>query len=168
MNRVSRSVSRVSPTFSKASRFQDPQELGLNTRINVSDLIDEKRPVMGHLQQPDFVVLRPGERSFLLYRKARSRRYFLHLFRIDYDEGILGAGLESWIARATSSFPVPVSPRTSPACRYSPPNRDKTPHFPHGCAGAHQFVTFSGAGRLLFKHDVESQRFSSRRPCGRW
>ena len=91
--------------------LQHAQQLGLQLERDLADLVEEQRAAVGELEAADAVAQRAGERALLvaeelaLEQLARDRR------AVDADQRPVAAlGCASWMARAISSLPVPVSP----------------------------------------------------------
>ena len=87
-----------------------PQELDLKCRRNVADLVQEHRPAVGQLEQAFSVLARPGERPRRWPKSSPSTRPGLSAARQIGRNGPLRRPLWRWMARATSSLPVPLSP----------------------------------------------------------
>ena len=77
---------------------------------HVADLVEEERAAVGELELAGAVAVRAGEgaagvaEELALEQLGRDRR------AVERDEERSRRGLRSWMARATSSLPVPVSP----------------------------------------------------------
>ena len=91
--------------------LQHAQHLRLRGEAHVADLVEEQRAAVGLLELPGAIGDRAGERALhvaeqlALDQLARNRRA-VHL-----DERLCRRACDcEWIARATSSLPVPFSP----------------------------------------------------------
>jgi len=56
------------------------------------------------------VAARPGERAFDVAEQFRFEQFGRNRTAVDRDERLVWRGLARWIARASSSLPVPDSP----------------------------------------------------------
>ncbi len=89
------------------------EELRLQRRAHLADLVQEHRAVVGELELARLVLDGPGECAALETEELRFEQLSRQAPRSSPSQRIgCGAGRPSWIARATSSLPVPLSPRT--------------------------------------------------------
>ena len=100
---------------SNSPLLQHAQQLRLQRERQLADLVEEERAAVGAARSgPRACSRRAGERAahvaeeLALEQRLRDRR------AVDRHERAARArGCASWMARATSSLPVPVSPRMS-------------------------------------------------------
>ena len=91
--------------------LEHAQQLGLQARRGLGHLVEEQRAAVGHLEEPLAVAHRAREgaaavtEQLALEDALRRARRSSPRRRARRD-----AGSAAWIARATSSLPVPVSP----------------------------------------------------------
>ena len=91
--------------------LEHAQDLDLQRRRHVADLVEEERAEVGGLEQAGLVGDRAGERAALVTEQLGVEQVVVERGAVRDDErGARGARERSWIARATSSLPVPFSP----------------------------------------------------------
>ena len=103
---------RLPPTRAQLALLQHPQELHLHRQRHVADLVEEERAAVRLLETPQARLLRAGERAALVAEELdfrapppRSAAQFTRM------KGRSARRLRRWTSRATSSLPVPLSPR---------------------------------------------------------
>ena len=78
---------------------------------DVADLVEEERAAVGQLEPPLLAAVGPGERALARGRTARFRAATsCSTAQFRATNGPLRRLSAAWIAWATSSLPVPVSP----------------------------------------------------------
>ena len=91
--------------------LEHAQHLDLQRRRHVADLVEEERAEVGDLEQPGLVGDRAGERAALVAEQLGVEQVVVERRAVRDDEACdRGAREPTWIARATSSLPVPFSP----------------------------------------------------------
>ena len=91
--------------------LKNPQELYLGGLGNFTDLVEKNRTPVGKLETPAFQVARAGKSPSFVGRTVRFRGEFADRRRNSPGmNGPLLRLLNSWMRRATNSFPVPLSP----------------------------------------------------------
>ena len=88
-----------------------PQQLRLGVGRDVADLVEEDRAVGGDLEQPLLARDGAGERAPDVAEEVALQQVGRHGARVDGDERPVERREWWWIAFATSSLPVPLSPR---------------------------------------------------------
>ncbi len=91
--------------------LEDPQELGLGRGIQGSNFVKEEGAAVSTFKFPDSLVDRTCEGSLFVAEEFALDERFREGCAIQCDERLRGPRLLKWIALATSSFPVPLSPR---------------------------------------------------------
>ena len=87
------------------------QKLRLRRRRERRDLVEVSRTVCGDVEQPALRRDRAGERAALVPEELALEEVVGEIRRVDADERpVRRASDASWIARASRSFPVPLSP----------------------------------------------------------
>ena len=81
--------------------------------MQLADLVEEDRAAVGRLELPDLELVGAGEGAALVAEQLALQEVTRHGGAVDLDERGRAPRREAWIARATMSFPVPVSPRSS-------------------------------------------------------
>jgi hypothetical protein len=89
--------------------LQEAQQLLLHVGAHVPDLVEEERPLVRHLQQPLAAGARAGEGAALVAEELALEQRVGQRRAVLGDEAALRARPFSWIARAISSLPVPLS-----------------------------------------------------------
>ena len=106
---------RVPPTPEERSRLEHPQQLDLAVGRHLPDLVEEQRAAVGQLDQPGLGA-RAGERAPLVAEQLALEQPLGQRAAVDARRtAARRAAIRSWMARATSSLPVPLSPRMSTA-----------------------------------------------------
>jgi len=91
--------------------LQRAQHLGLGRKAHVADLVEKQRAPVGSSNFPAAVRKGAGENSLSYAEEARSRSTPTDGGAVDLERTARAArGLSAWIARATSSLPVPFCP----------------------------------------------------------
>ena len=91
------------------------QQLGLHVETDVADLVEKQRAAVGRLEAAHLVADGVGERPLDVAKQFAFQQRRRQGGAMDLDERLAGAGLLSWTALASSSLPVPLSPRSSTA-----------------------------------------------------
>ncbi len=86
------------------------QQLGLRLERHVADLVEEDAALVGDLEQALLGRDGAGEGALHVAEQVALEQVRGQVAGVDGDERLLGAGELVWIARATSSLPVPLSP----------------------------------------------------------
>ena len=87
------------------------QQLGLRLERDVADLVEEDAALVGEVEQPLLRVDGAGERALHVAEERRLEQIGRQVAGVDRDERRDRTRDEfAWIARATSSLPVPLSP----------------------------------------------------------
>ena len=97
--------------------LQHAQHLRLHLQAHVADLVEEQRAAVGQLELAAAPGERAGERALLVAEQLGLDQLLGDRGAVDLHERAPRAGpSRAWIARATSSLPVPFSPwiRTRP------------------------------------------------------
>ena len=93
--------------------LQHAQELDLHLQRQVADLVEEQRAAVGELE----AALPPrhgaGERALLVAEQLALEEPGASAAQLTRTNGLASRGAVEWMACATSSLPVPVSPRSS-------------------------------------------------------
>ena len=94
--------------------LQHLQQLRLQRRLHLADLVEEHRAVVGELELARLVLDGAGERAALEPEQLRFEQLRGQRRAVDLDERLVPPrrGADG-CARATSSLPVPLSPRIS-------------------------------------------------------
>ena len=91
--------------------LEQAEQLGLEGKGQIADLVEKERPLVGVLDEPGLVPERPGERAADVPEELALEKLVRDGPAVDGDEPAARSGpRDSWIARAMSSFPVPLSP----------------------------------------------------------
>ena len=91
--------------------LQHAQQLGLHRRRDVADLVEEQRAAVGELEAAELALDGAGERALLVAEQLALEQRLGERAAVDLDERAARARRERWwMARATSSLPVPDSP----------------------------------------------------------
>ena len=98
----------------EAPLLQHAQQLGLHRRRHVADLVEEERAAVGQLEPARALADGAGERPFLVAEQLALQQGLRQGGAVDGDERAGCRAAEAWwMARATCSLPVPVSPSIS-------------------------------------------------------
>ena len=93
--------------------LQHAQKADLGVERQLADFVEEQRAAVGPLE-PTLAGFRgAGEGAPLVAEELRVDQLAGNGAAIDADERPAGRSLRLWIARATTSLPVPVSPKIS-------------------------------------------------------
>ena len=103
----------VSAHRSDGKCLQHAQELGLQPELKVADLVDEECSAVGLLEAPNAAVSRAGERTRTWPNNSLSTSVAGTAAQFTATNGPVLRGLLLCKAWATSSLPVPLSPRIS-------------------------------------------------------
>ena len=93
----------------KSLFLNNPQELHLQAKGRLGDLIEEDRATVGNLEEARLVGVRSRKGPFPVAEELALEQVFGVLMT---RKGCSHRGLYAWIALATSSLPVPLSPGT--------------------------------------------------------
>ena len=113
--RTSTGTSSRPPTGPHGALLEHAQELGLQAERHVADLVEEERAAVRAAGRARASAVFASVKAPLRVAEELALEEALgHRGAVDGDEGALARRrLRSWIARATSSLPVPLSPVTS-------------------------------------------------------
>src|SRR5438067_1426763 len=89
-------------------RLQHLEELGLQLERELANLIQENRAAIRQLEQPDFALLRVGERALLVTEQLRIEKSRRQAGTIDFDEGSIRAGREVMNDASDPAFARPT------------------------------------------------------------
>ena len=89
------------------------QQLRLHRQRQVADLVEEQRAAVGGLKEALAIVVGTGERALSIAEEFGLEQLLGIALQLTGTNGSAPRALTSWIARATSSLPVPDSPVTS-------------------------------------------------------
>ena len=90
------------------------QQLGLQMKRQIPDLVEEQGALVGGLEPPDAIACRTGERAFDVTEQLGFEQGLAGRAEVDGDHRHARPRRDSrWISRATISLPVPFSPRIS-------------------------------------------------------
>ena len=90
------------------------QQLGLQVEPQIADLVEEQRAAVGQLELADALLQRAGERALLVAEQRALDQLARNRGEVDGDERRRRAFADSRCSsRASSSLPVPLSPRIS-------------------------------------------------------
>ena len=104
----------MSPDAPRLALLQHAQQLHLEQRARVADLVEEQRAPVRGVEQPDAVGHGAGERAARVPEQLALDQAVGRGAAVVRDEaGAASRALSACTARATSSLPVPVSPSTS-------------------------------------------------------
>ncbi len=90
--------------------LQDAEQLDLELGRGAVDLVEEDAAGVGRLEPAGAVVDGAGERALDVAEQLALEQALGQRAAVDPDVGPVDRGLRSWMARAISSLPVPVSP----------------------------------------------------------
>ena len=102
------------------------QQLGLQVEPQVADLVEEQRAAAGQLELADALLHGAGERAPLVAKERALDEVARNGGQVDGDERPIRAPGRAiatdarWIMRASSSLPVPLSPRMSTVAESGP------------------------------------------------
>ena len=114
MTRQSVWIDSVPPTRSNRAVLEHAQQLGLHAEGHLADLVEEERPPAGQLEPPLLLPVGAGERAALVAEELALQQLLGQGGAVDgHQRAAPGRRRCKWIAWATSSLPVPVSPVTS-------------------------------------------------------
>ena len=94
----------------KAPAVEQRQDLGLHHRIQFADLVEEDRAAVGSLDQPFLADDRAGERASLVAEELGLEQLGRIAAQLMSMNSAAARDDCIWIIRASSPFPVPVSP----------------------------------------------------------
>ncbi len=86
------------------------QELGLHPGRHLSDLVEEEGPARGLQEEPQSRLTGIREGPLHVTEELALEEVLRHRRAVDGDERPRGRALRAWMALATSSLPVPLSP----------------------------------------------------------
>ena len=119
--------------------FQNSQQLGLAFEGQLADFVEEQRAAVGLLEEADVIAVGAGECAGLVAEQLAFHQLGREWRAVDAEHGAIGAGAGLVEARATSSLPEPLSPRTSTRARWRG-DRPILDLIPHGRGMADQFA----------------------------
>ena len=94
--------------------LEHAQQLHLQRQRQLADLVEEERAAVGRLEETRLVADGAGEGALHVAEELGLEQVLRDRRAVDRDEGARSArSLSAWIARATSSLPVPLSPAIS-------------------------------------------------------
>ena len=93
--------------------LQHAQQLDLRRRRHLGDLVEEQRAAVGELEAAGAAIGGAGERALLVAEDLALEQRLGNRRAVDGDERRGARGLSWWMVCATSSLPVPDSPRIS-------------------------------------------------------
>ena len=91
--------------------LQDPQELYLDGRGDVADFVQKDIAPVGRLEAALAMGVGPGEGALDVAEELAFQQGFVEGGAIAGDEGAPRRRPRAWMAWATSSLPVPLSPK---------------------------------------------------------
>jgi hypothetical protein len=91
--------------------LEEAQELDLHGKGYVSDFVEEERSAAGYLEASLALADGPVKEPFSWPKSSLSMRFSGRAAQFNAMKGLDLRGLAWWMARATSSLPVPDSPR---------------------------------------------------------
>ena len=110
----------VDPQFLRAAHageaavLEEAQQLGLERPAHVADFVQEDGAAVGFLDAAGFLLQGAGEGAFFVAEQLAFQQRFGDGGAVDADvAGSAARWLRLWSAPATSSLPVPLSPRIS-------------------------------------------------------
>ena len=101
---------RVSPTRSKSLLLQKAQQLALQRRRDLPNLVEEQRPPSATSTRPGLIADGAGERTSHVAEQLAGQQLLGQRRAVGDDEGAAARGLWRWMARARMLLPVPFSP----------------------------------------------------------
>ena len=90
--------------------LQNPEEPGLEVQGHGGDLVEEQCPAIGEFELPGSAVSAPVYAPRSCPKSSASASVGGMAPQLTATNGFSARGLWRWMAQATSSFPVPVSP----------------------------------------------------------
>src|SRR6516225_7208868 len=90
--------------------LQNPIKLYLHGQVHVADLVHKQRPAIGGLEQARRFSLAPVNAPFIYPNSSESSSVSGNAPQLIVMNGAPERALFSWMALATSSLPVPLSP----------------------------------------------------------
>ena len=94
--------------------FQNPQQFRLAFERQLADFVEKQRAQVGLLEKAHVVAIGAGERTGFVAEELALDQFSRDRGAVDArPSGDRRAGWQRWMARATSSLPEPLSPRTS-------------------------------------------------------
>jgi hypothetical protein len=108
--RTSTGTVRALPTGTDLAFLQGPQQLDLEGRRGVADFVEEQRAAVGLLEKADAIFMGAGECALLVAEELGFEQRVGQGTAVFDDEARSARSLEKWMARASSSLPVPDSP----------------------------------------------------------
>ena len=102
------------PTGRTCAFLQHAQQLGLQWQADLADLVEEERAAVGLREQTRrHRCTAPVKAPRTWPKSSLSSSVSGSAAQSTATNGALAARAVAWMARATSSLPVPLSPRTS-------------------------------------------------------
>ena len=96
----------------KLALLEHAQQLGLQLQRQIADLVQEHRALAGGFELAGAPLGRAGEGAALVAEQFALDQAVRDSRAVDRDERLAPRAALKWIARATSSLPVPLSPLT--------------------------------------------------------
>ena len=127
--------------------LQHAQNLGLHRRVHVADLVQQQRAAGGLAERAGTVGDRAGEGAADMAEQLLSRRAAGIAAQLTATNGPAARRPWRWIARATTSLPVPVSPVISTVASLSDDAPDRLLHLAHRGTRADEGVLLVRSGR---------------------
>jgi hypothetical protein len=93
--------------------LQDAKQLGLEGWADVADLVEKDRAAVGDLELASLLLVGACERPLLVAEQLGFQQLFRERTQLTTTKGRAARRLQRSMARATTSFPVPLSPRSS-------------------------------------------------------
>ena len=90
--------------------LQHAQQLHLEVERQLADLVEEERAAVGLLEEPAAIGVASVNAPFLWPKSSLSRRFSGIAPQLTATKGSFFRFERVWIARATSSLPMPLSP----------------------------------------------------------
>ena len=157
------------PKSPKFLFFHDFQQLGLNVRIDVANLVEKDSATMTDLKQPGFGVNGPSERTLLMAKQLRLKELPRQPGAIEIDKRFFGAGavlVKPGCQDALSAAGLPLNQYRALAIGHFGRGFGQTPdtpafsekwieHYPAAASGIGQlFLLISG----ILKHLVHNHQ----------
>ena len=144
------------------------QELRLRRERQLADLVEEQRPAVGELEAALRPAAAPVNAPFSWPKSSLSRSASGSAAQLSATNGLPVRGLDSWSARATSSLPVPLSPRTSTVARLRATRSTRSSTSRMRCPHAHDpGEPRLGRARLLLEHRAPARVLELLQPDAR-
>jgi hypothetical protein len=102
-------VQRAEPAHAQV--LQHPQQLGLQRQVEFADFVEQQRAAVGRFDQANLAGVGIGEGALFVAEQLALDQVRGSAAQLISMNGALARGPAWWQARATSSLPVPVSPR---------------------------------------------------------